>query len=65
MIKKINDLDAMYAKWEEEGRTSYFDKPEHIQAMFAMNKEMQKVRQEFRLKSRRSEIAASQLILID
>ncbi|MDR0844236.1 MAG: hypothetical protein LBN71_03370 [Tannerella sp.] len=65
MIKKINDIDAIYAKWEKEGRISYFDKPEDIQAIAEMNKYMQEVRREYLMKDRRSQIAASHVVLTD
>lgn len=65
MITKISRSDSIQQKWADEGRISYFDRPEDLKVISAMNARMQEVRREFQVKDSQSQIAASHVVLTD
>jgi hypothetical protein len=63
MIKKISKTEEIKAKLKEDGKTSYLDKPEHVDAIVAMNEQMEFVRREFQVKDRNSQTSSASVIL--
>ena len=63
MIKKISRAQEIEEQLKKDGKISYLDKPEHIKAILAMNKEMEEVKRLYKVKERKSEISAANLFL--
>ncbi|MDR3266726.1 MAG: hypothetical protein LBT24_04050 [Tannerella sp.] len=63
MINKISKTEAFEKRMEEAGKISILDRPEDIRAINEMNKQMEIVRREYRIKDRNSQSAASLVIL--
>jgi hypothetical protein len=63
MMKKISKTDDINARLERDGKVTVLDKKEHIEAIIAMNKQLEAVRREYQIKYRKSQITAANVIL--
>lgn len=63
MINKISKTEAIKAKMKAEGKRTILDKPKHIDAIVAMNEQLEAVRREFQVKNINSQISAATVIL--
>jgi hypothetical protein len=63
MIKKISKTEVINERLEREGKVTTLDKKEHIDAIIAMNKQLEAVRREYQIKDRKSQITAANVIL--
>jgi len=63
MIKKISKTETIKAKMDQEGKVTYLDQPKHVQAILAMNEQLETVRREYQAKDRNSQITAATVIL--
>ncbi|ACF44944.1 hypothetical protein [Pelodictyon phaeoclathratiforme] len=63
MMKKISKTDDINARLERDGKVTVLDKKEHIEAIIAMNKQLEAVRREYQIKDRKSQITAANDIL--
>jgi len=63
MIKKISKTETFKAKMRQEDKVSYLDQPKHMDAIKAMNDQLEIVRREFQVKDKNSQITASKVIL--
>ena len=63
MIKKISKTEGIKAKLRKEGKLSYLDKKKHVDAIIAMNDQLEIIRTEFQVKDRNSQQTASNVIL--
>ena len=61
MIQPISKTPEIKAKLQQEDKTSYLDKTEHIAAILTMNEDLQKFRNEFLEKDRNSNIQAENM----
>ena len=64
MIVTVNKTQQIKAKLAQQGKAvGYLNQPQHIKAISDMDKEMEEVRREFKVKERDSQISASEVIL--
>lgn len=63
MIKKISRTEAIKTKLREEGKVSYLDQPEHLEAIKLMNSQLEDDRREYRIKDWNSQLSASTIKL--
>jgi hypothetical protein len=63
MIEKINRTEEIMNRLKSEGKFSYLNAPEHIEAIEKMNKEMKKLKREYITKDKLSQISAAKTIL--
>jgi hypothetical protein len=63
MINKISRTEAFEKRMEDAGKISVFDQPKDIQSINEMNKQMEIVRREYRIKDRNSQSTASLVVL--
>lgn len=63
MIKKISKTEEIKKQLNNDGKVSYLDSPEHIEAIVKMNKEMEEVRREYKEKETNSQISAATVVL--
>lgn len=63
MIIKINRTEEIMNRLKKEGKVTYLDSSEHIQAMVEMNKALEDLKREYIIKDRLSQISASQTFL--
>jgi hypothetical protein len=63
MMKKISKTEAINARLKRENKVTTLDKSEHIDAIIAMNKQLEAVRREYQIKDRSSQITAANVIL--
>lgn len=59
----INESEEIKAQLEAEGKVTHLSEPEHIAASVALNDQMNAVRKEYQVKDRKSQLAASMVIL--
>jgi len=62
-MKKISKTEAINARLKRENKVTTLDKSEHIDAIIAMNKQLEAVRREYQIKDRSSQITAANVIL--
>lgn len=66
MIVTVNKTEQIKAKLAEQGKAvGYLNQDHHIKAIANMDKEMEEVRRDFKVKERDSKISASQVTLTD
>ena len=63
MIKKISRTEEIKEKLTKDGKVSYLDKPEHVQAIIVMNEHMEAVRRDYQAKDRNSQNSAAGVTL--
>jgi hypothetical protein len=63
MVKKISKADAINTKLREDGKVTLLNQQEHIEAITAMNKQLEVARREYKIKERKSQITAANVIL--
>lgn len=64
MIKIINKTEELNLRLsQEEGKITYLDEPQHIEAIMKMNEEMEEVRRDFKVKDENSRASAANLVL--
>ena len=59
MITKISKTEAI----ESKSTTVYLDTPKHLEVIQKMNVEMEKVRREYKIKDKNSQVSASNVVL--
>ena len=62
-MKKISKTEGINERLEREEKVTTLDRPEHIDAIIAMNKKMEAVRREYQIKDTNSQITAANVIL--
>ncbi len=60
MIVKINNTERINKSLLEEGKVTVLNQKEHIDDILKMNRDMDKVRAEYRVKNYKSEQSAKQ-----
>jgi hypothetical protein len=63
MINKISRTEVLEKEMEKAGKVTILNQPEHIQAIDRMNKQMEFVRRDYKMKDRNSQSTASLVIL--
>lgn len=63
MIVKINKTEEIRNRLKKEGKITYLDSNEHIQAMVKMNKALEDLKREYIIKDKLSQISAAQTFL--
>jgi len=63
MISKINKTEEIKKRLTEEGKFSYLDGPEHLEATKKMNEEMKEIRRDYKQKEQNSKNSAANGIL--
>ena len=63
MIKEISKTNEINQRLQEDGKIITLDKPEHITAIMALNKQMEEVHQEYLTKSAHSETGAAEVFV--
>ena len=63
MIKKINNTERFIEELREKGLITILNKPEHIAAILDLNKQMGRVRRDYRYKNAKSIESAKQTYL--
>lgn len=63
MITQINNTEELEKKLALEGKVSYLDQPQHVEAIIRMNEEMEEVKRDFKIKDENSQTSAATLIL--
>lgn len=63
MIEKFNKTEELNERLTREGKVSYLDEPQHIDAIIRMNIEMEEVRRDFKVKDENSKASAANLVL--
>jgi len=63
MIEVISNSEKIIEELRKEGNVEESPKAEEVQAIVEMNDEMEKVRREYQIKDRNSQISASKVIL--
>lgn len=63
MIQKISNTDRIKESLSEQGKVTVLNSPEHIKAITALNREMEKVRREYKVKNQNSQNSAALAIL--
>jgi len=62
-MKKISKTESINERLEREEKVTTLDRQEHIDAIIAMNKQMEAVRREYQIKDTNSQITAANVIL--
>lgn len=66
MIITIDKTQEIKDRLEKEGKkVTYLDKKEDLEAIDALDRQMEEVRREYKLKDRESQVLASQSTLTD
>lgn len=63
MLKEISKTEAINKRLLDENKVTILDKPRHLEAIRAMNIQMDQVRREYQVKDRKSQITAANVIL--
>ncbi len=63
MFNTINKSEEIKKQLKEKGNHGVYDKPEHRAALEAINENMEKVRREFQIRERESQISAANVVL--
>jgi len=63
MIEIISNSEKIIKELRDEGNVEESPKAEEVQAIVEMNNEMEKLRREYQIKDRNSQISASKVIL--
>jgi hypothetical protein len=63
MIQKISKTQEIKEQLKREGKHSFLDQPQHVEAIAAMNEQLEAVRREYQVKERNSQITAAEVIL--
>ncbi len=65
MIKKINRTEEINKQLELEGKVTILNSDKDIESILKLNKDMEKVRRDYKYKNAKSEQSASQTFLTD
>lgn len=63
MLKEISKTAAINDRLEKENKVMILDRPEHIEAVDAMNRKLEAARREYQIKDRKSQISAAKVVL--
>jgi hypothetical protein len=63
MIEKINNTKQIRDSLHKEGKVTVLNSSEHVVAITALNKEMEQVRREYKVKNQNSQNTAALTIL--
>lgn len=63
MLKEISKTAAINDRLERENKVMILDRPEHIEAVEAMNRKLDAARREYQIKDRNSQISAAKVVL--
>jgi hypothetical protein len=63
MLKEISKTDKINQRLLDEKKVTILDEPKHLEAIRAMNIQMDQVRREYQVKDRKSQITAANVIL--
>ena len=63
MITEINRTKEINDSLREEGKVTILNRPQDIQAINILNKAMEEVRRDYKVKNQQSQISAAQTIL--
>ncbi|RXK88784.1 hypothetical protein EST62_01560 [Chlorobaculum sp. 24CR] len=63
MLKEISKTDKINQRLLDEKKVTTLDEPKHLEAIRAMNIQMDQVRREYQVKDRKSQITAANVIL--
>ena len=63
MYEKLSKSDEIYARLEKEGKVTEIETSSYLAGIKRMNKYMEEVRSDFRIKDSKSQISASRSIL--
>ena len=63
MIQKINRTEEIREKFRKEGKVNTLNSPQHIEAINKMNKEMEGVKRDYKVKDSNSQASASTVVL--
>ena len=63
MIKRINRTEEIEKQLRQDNKVTYLDSPQHIEAIKKMDDEMEEVRREYKVKEKKSQTSASNVVL--